>query len=339
MADPKKEAPKPAAKPAPEQHWVITYFPIVLIGILLIIGSRLSGVTIFGEQNQVPTDSISGKKDPFDVYEWVGKGELTLGSTIINTEKTIVRTAPAGSVLGTQKKLEKGRLLEGPVEQFETIWWRVDYPNAPDGWIQYDSVSAKIKHVQILNIVPILYSLYKPVGYVLFFILLLILIYFRVLLSRENKIYDKKQELKLEQYKDHPRPLSKIIEDKPDVQELPGFQTEEIVPIAVAEKNQRWIHIQELIKSYHANDWRQAIIEADIMLEEMLDQMGYNGVTIGDKLKTVEKSDFITLDKAWSAHRVRNQIAHDGSAFKLHRDVAERTIKDFEEVFREFYYI
>jgi len=71
----------------------------------------------------------------------------------------------------------------------------------------------------------------------------------------------------------------------------------------------------------------------------MLDKMGYDGVSIGDKLKNVERSDFVTLDKAWAAHKVRNQIAHDGMSFKLTREVAERTIKDFEEVFREFYYI
>ena len=67
--------------------------------------------------------------------------------------------------------------------------------------------------------------------------------------------------------------------------------------------------------------------------------MGYQGNTIGEKLKSVEKSDFITLEKAWSAHRIRNQIAHDGSAFKLTREVAEKTIKEYEMVFKEFYYI
>ncbi len=339
MADPKKEAPKTAAKPAPEQPWVVTYFPIVLIGIVLLLGSRLGGETIFGEKIAQPVDGIATKKDPYDIYEWMGRGELSLGSTVINTENTTVRNAPAGSIVGIQDKLKTGRLLEGPVQQFDTIWWRVDYQNAPDGWIQYDSVSAKIKGVRTLNIVPIVYDFYKPIGYFFVFILLLIFIYYRVLLSREYKIFEKKKELKREQYKEPTKPLSQKIEEKPDVQEIPGFQTEEIFPIETIEKNNRWIHIQELIKSYNANDWRQAIIEADIMLEEMLDKMGYDGITIGDKLKNVEKSDFVTLDKAWSAHRVRNQIAHDGSAFKLHRDVAERTIKDFEEVFREFYYI
>ena len=103
--------------------------------------------------------------------------------------------------------------------------------------------------------------------------------------------------------------------------------------------NARWAEVLRHVASAQPNDWKLAIIEADIMLEEMIDKMGYQGVSIGEKLKSIEKSDFITLDKAWSAHRIRNQIAHDGSAFKLTREVAERTIREYEMVFKEFYYI
>lgn len=331
MADPKKDAPK-------EENWLWVYFPVVLIVILLIIGSRIDGETLTGEKITDTEDVFATKKDPYDPNEWIGR-DLALGARIINTEKTTVRTAPAGSIVGSQDKLETGRLLEGPIEQFNTTWWRVDYPEAPDGWVEYDSLSSKVKSVRALNIVPLVYGFYKPIGYSLLFIFLLVLTYFKLMLVKEQKIAKKKKQLKDEQYQTLQKPLAQRIEEKPDVQELPGFQTEEIFPIKVSEKNSRWPHIQDLIKSYNVNDWRQAIIEADIILEEMLDGMGYEGVSIGDKLKRVEKSDFITLDKAWSAHRVRNQIAHDGSAFKLHRDIAEKTIKDYEEVFREFYYI
>lgn len=332
MADSKKEAPK-------EENWLITYFPIVLIGILMLIGSQLDNETIFGEKKTNAPDVTAEEKLSSDIYDWIGRDGFSLGGIVINTEDTVVRTAPAGPIVGTQKKLESGRLLEGPVEQFQTTWWRIDYPSAPDGWVQYTSVSPKTKTVKLLNIVPILYGFYKPIGYSLLFLLLLGFAYFKLMLRKEDKITGKKLELKSEQYKETEKTIEQKIEEKPDVQELPGFQTEEIFKTPMEQKSERWKHIQELIKSYNANDWRQAIIEADIILEEMLDKMGYEGNTIGEKLKTIEKSDFITLDKAWSAHRVRNQIAHSGSTFELTRDVAEKTIKDFEMVFKEFYYI
>lgn len=104
----------------------------------------------------------------------------------------------------------------------------------------------------------------------------------------------------------------------------------------VAEKQKdhaRWAHIQMLVESAHDSDWRQAIIEADIMLEEVLNQAGYAGESIGEKLKG---ATFSSLDDAWEAHKVRNDIAHRGSEFRLDNTTAYRTIKRFERVFKEF---
>jgi len=100
--------------------------------------------------------------------------------------------------------------------------------------------------------------------------------------------------------------------------------------------NHRWVHIQSLAESAQASDWRTAIIEADIMLGDMLTEQGYTGGSIGDQLKLVEHSDFNTLDDAWEAHKVRNQIAHEGSAFDLSDVLARRTLARYESVFREF---
>ena len=100
--------------------------------------------------------------------------------------------------------------------------------------------------------------------------------------------------------------------------------------------NPRWLHIEELAGSTNPSDWRSAIIEADIMLDDMLTRQGYDGESIGEKLKAVEPSDFNTLDDAWEAHKVRNQIAHEGSAFDPSEMPARRTIARYESVFREF---
>ncbi len=89
--------------------------------------------------------------------------------------------------------------------------------------------------------------------------------------------------------------------------------------ISTGEKaaNTRWAHIEELLKSGTPSDRRQAIIEADIMLDDTLTKAGYQGDTVGDKLKAIHPSNLSTLQNAWEAHKVRNQIAHDGSAFDL----------------------
>ena len=103
--------------------------------------------------------------------------------------------------------------------------------------------------------------------------------------------------------------------------------------------NPKWLRVLSHINSDHASDWRLAILEADIMLDEMLDKMGYPGQTLGEKLKMVERSDFDTLDLAWEAHKMRNNIAHEGSDLTMSRDEAEKVITMFERVFREFKFI
>ncbi|OGZ15558.1 MAG: hypothetical protein A3J08_01195 [Candidatus Lloydbacteria bacterium RIFCSPLOWO2_02_FULL_51_11] len=105
------------------------------------------------------------------------------------------------------------------------------------------------------------------------------------------------------------------------------------------EHNIKWQGVLELLGKLSESDWRLAIIEADNILKELLDKMGYAGDSIGEQLKSVEPSDFLTLSSAWEAHKVRNRIAHEGTSFRLtHRD-AQRIVGLFEKVFEEFHYI
>jgi len=105
------------------------------------------------------------------------------------------------------------------------------------------------------------------------------------------------------------------------------------------ERNTKWMKVVDLLGMINESDWRLAIMEADNILKEMLGVMGYHGDTIGDQLKSVEKSDFLTLSDAWEAHKVRNRIAHEGTDFRLSQREAQRIIGLYENVFKEFHYI
>jgi hypothetical protein len=101
-------------------------------------------------------------------------------------------------------------------------------------------------------------------------------------------------------------------------------------------KNARFDAIQLKIADHNPESWRIAIIEADIMLDETLTNAGYVGQSIGDKLKSANPASFTTLQDAWEAHKVRNEIAHVGSDFVLTQRSAQDTLMRFERVFREF---
>lgn len=101
----------------------------------------------------------------------------------------------------------------------------------------------------------------------------------------------------------------------------------------------RWNRVEEQAGSSNPESWRLAILEADIMLAELLDMQGYRGETLADKMKQVNKAQFNSIDDAWDAHRVRNRVAHDGSAHELSAQEVRRVIGLYRRVFKEFKYV
>lgn len=102
---------------------------------------------------------------------------------------------------------------------------------------------------------------------------------------------------------------------------------------------EKWAEIVNKVETPEESNWRLAIIEADIILDSLLERLNLPGATTGDKLKAVEPSDFLTLDQAWEAHKARNNIAHQGDDFLFNQREARRIISLYERVFKEFHLI
>jgi hypothetical protein len=100
-------------------------------------------------------------------------------------------------------------------------------------------------------------------------------------------------------------------------------------------EDRRWEHVLALVASGNPSDWRAAILEADIMLSELTERMLLPGFSVGDRLKMATRDRFQTLNDAWEAHKVRNEVAHSGSQFLLTQREARRAIALYGNVFRE----
>jgi len=100
-------------------------------------------------------------------------------------------------------------------------------------------------------------------------------------------------------------------------------------------QNARWEQVKMHVESPSSSEWRLAIIEADSILEEVTKTLGIPGDTLGDRLKSADRSDIPKIDSAWEAHKVRNRIAHEGSAFELSQRDAKIAIDQFEEVLKD----
>lgn len=99
--------------------------------------------------------------------------------------------------------------------------------------------------------------------------------------------------------------------------------------------NPRWHYILTLVESSNESDWRVAILEADSMLEEVLKDRGFSGTTASELLEGAKESGYLTIQDAWDAHLVRNQIAHEGSDFALSQVEARRVIRMYQNFFEE----
>jgi hypothetical protein len=106
-----------------------------------------------------------------------------------------------------------------------------------------------------------------------------------------------------------------------------------------AQKNARWDRVETYMTSLNPSDWKIAILEADNILDQVVERMGYAGTTLGERMKHIEASDFPYLDDAWNAHKTRNAIAHKGTDYELSRSQAEQTINIYHRVFKELGYL
>ncbi len=338
-SDKKPEAP--ASKTGHDVLWELIGFFIAAIFLVYALSS-FSLFNFLTSSTSSGNQSI-GKTIPGDYSFWgnlIGKatdlsypppGNISLGVDVVSKGLLQVRREPGGSVIGMQKRGEVAKIVDGPISAYGSRWWMTDYESPPSGWVDEKDITIEFFLYYLVNILPILWSYITIIGWGISIICILSIIYIAIK-EIGVPVYD---ETKVEPVDEtttlDARALTKT--KNPPINLPIG---EEVEP---PEENYKWKHVELLLKAHSPSDWRQAIIEADVMLDDMLDKMGYPGVSIGDKLKNIENNDFATLDKAWEAHKVRNRIAHDGGEYKLSYDEVVRVIGLYEDVFKEFYWI
>ncbi len=79
-------------------------------------------------------------------------------------------------------------------------------------------------------------------------------------------------------------------------------------------------------------DPKHAILDADKLLDLVLKKKGYRG-SLGEKLKKSGKL-FSDLNGVWSAHKVRNKIAHELN-FEVSEKESKRVLSQFARALRD----
>ncbi len=229
-----------------------------------------------------------------------------VGTVVTAKQKTDVwASALFDRIIGVQPKGASGKLVSSEIVG-DSVRWLVDFTSGADGWVSSDTLAK-----QLSGTVASVRTWFLWISAILSVLGAAVALYSWRRWSAITSVHKKQMHL---------------LEKK-----LAGED--------VANKNERWERVETLVSSENPGDWRVAIIEADIMLDELITSMGYDGDTLGDKLKRIEKSDFTTLDAAWEAHKVRNRIAHSGSDFILTSREAKRVIALYRQALEEFDYV
>lgn len=127
-----------------------------------------------------------------------------------------------------------------------------------------------------------------------------------------------------------------------EIAEYAHHQAERQKKIEIGEgvsKNEKWRAVLNHLLEANMSDWKLAILEADAMLDNLLDQLGFVGENMSDKLKSADPAKFRSLVTAWEVHTIRNRIAHEGGAFELSLHETKRVVALYEQIFREYGYI
>lgn len=89
----------------------------------------------------------------------------------------------------------------------------------------------------------------------------------------------------------------------------------------------QWLAIESQLKRDEPSTYHLAVLNADKLLDKALKERGYKGQTMGERMKAA-KTSWSNANNVWSAHKLRNQIAHEHGV-RVSYDDARRALGSF----------
>lgn len=94
-----------------------------------------------------------------------------------------------------------------------------------------------------------------------------------------------------------------------------------------------WRAISDRVNVRSSDSMQMTIVKADKLLDKAMRDYGVKGQTMGERLKA-RKGYWSSENTLWSAHKLRNQIAHE-EEIKLSEKTFRRAMVSYEEALRD----
>jgi len=110
-----------------------------------------------------------------------------------------------------------------------------------------------------------------------------------------------------------------------DVQEFLTYR-----PFGVSKVVGKWQTIKNRLETGLEPEAKLAIIEADKILDDTLNRMGFGGETLGERLEKLTAVSLPNIEEVRQTHRIRNNIIHDPT-YRLDLEEAKKAIAIYEK--------
>lgn len=112
-----------------------------------------------------------------------------------------------------------------------------------------------------------------------------------------------------------------------------GITAVKTVPVA-KEVSDEWQEVRKLLDSHNSSDWSMAVIRADALLDDALQYLGHEGETVKERLDKADPTMVPSLERLYSAHRIRNTIAHDPT-IQFGKETLVNALRSYEQGLKE----
>ena len=95
----------------------------------------------------------------------------------------------------------------------------------------------------------------------------------------------------------------------------------------VTKYRSKWLAIEQSLTRDDTASHQLCVLHADKLLDQALKDRGYQGSTMGERMKVVKWSN---ANATWAAHKLRNQIAHEPDV-QVDYTTARRALASFKQ--------
>lgn len=84
----------------------------------------------------------------------------------------------------------------------------------------------------------------------------------------------------------------------------------------------KWLEIEKQLQRDQPVTYQLCVLQADKLLDQAMQDRGVSGQKMADRMKLLQKT-WSNANAVWSAHKLRNKIAHDTDAQVSYNDTRQ----------------